>query len=172
MNSALGSPPGRGGVVCTSSTGVGMSATCSNGHVSPSGAQFCVTCGLAISDKPAPLAASPGPPALPEVQWGVPTAPVPAPPSVSYPYSPPAAPAAAPRVARNGMGIASLVLGILSLLTGLFGLVLGVLAIIFGGVGLGRANRGEATNKTMAGWGLGLGIAGVVVSLFFIAALA
>ena len=77
-----------------------------------------------------------------------------------------------PRVKRNGMGIASLILGILSLLTGVFGLILGTLAIIFGAVGIGRANRGEATNKTMSGWGLGLGIVGIIVSFIYIAALA
>lgn len=70
------------------------------------------------------------------------------------------------------MGIAALVLGILSLLTGIFGLILGVLAVIFGSVGVGRANRGEATNKTMAGWGLGLGVAGILISLIYWAMLA
>jgi hypothetical protein len=70
------------------------------------------------------------------------------------------------------MGIAALVLGILSLLTGVVGLILGALAVIFGGIGIGRANRGEATNKTMAGWGLGLGIAGILLSFVYFAALA
>lgn len=65
------------------------------------------------------------------------------------------------------MGVAALVLGILALLTGVLGLVLGVLAIIFGAIGIGRANRREATNKTMAGWGLGLGIAGLFLSFFY-----
>jgi len=70
------------------------------------------------------------------------------------------------------MGIAALVLGIVGLLTGVLGIILGALAIIFGGIGIGRANRGEATNKTMSGWGLGLGIAGVVLGFIYIAALA
>ena len=38
------------------------------------------------------------------------------------------------------------------------GFVLGLLATVFGGVGLGKANRGEATNKGMAVAGLVLGI--------------
>lgn len=70
------------------------------------------------------------------------------------------------------MGVAALVLGILALFTGVFGLILGVLAVIFGAIGIGRANRSEATNKTMAGWGLGLGIAGVVVGFLYLAMLA
>lgn len=77
------------------------------------------------------------------------------------------------------MGTAALVLGILgllfSLIVGFLGFILGVLAIIFGSVGVARANRGRASNKTMAGWGLGLGIASValvVLSTFvFLAAL-
>jgi hypothetical protein len=39
-----------------------------------------------------------------------------------------------------------------------FGFVLGVLAVVFGGLGVAAANRGEATNRTVAAWGLGLGI--------------
>lgn len=60
---------------------------------------------------------------------------------------------------RNGMGTAALVMGILGLFLGwLFSL----LAIIFGSVGIGRANRGEATNKGSATAGLWLGIIGFV----------
>lgn len=69
------------------------------------------------------------------------------------------------------MGIAALVLGIISVITGLLGIVLGTLAVIFGSIGIGRAGRGEATNKAMAGWGLGLGIAGVVIGLIVLASI-
>jgi len=75
-------------------------------------------------------------------------------------FSPPmGGPAVATRP-RNGMGSASLTLGILGLFLGwLFSL----LAIIFGGVGLGRANRGEATNRGAALWGLWLGVIGLAL---------
>jgi hypothetical protein len=74
--------------------------------------------------------------------------------------------------ARNGFGVAALVLGILSLpaaVTVIFGILLGVLAIIFGALGRGRAKKGEATNGGMATAGLALGIAGVVLSLLLAA---
>lgn len=56
---------------------------------------------------------------------------------------------------QNGFGIAGMVLGIVSLVfsvcCGFFGAVpLGTAAIVFGGLGLGKANKGEATNKGMA----------------------
>lgn len=66
------------------------------------------------------------------------------------------------------MGIAGLVLGIISLL--LFGFILGILAIIFSSIGIQRANNGQATNKTMAIWGLVLGIIGFVGWMIFILA--
>ena len=62
---------------------------------------------------------------------------------------------------RNGIGTAALVLGILAVVfcwTFWGGVVMGILAIIFGGVGLGRANRGEASNRGSALAGLVLGI--------------
>lgn len=70
---------------------------------------------------------------------------------------------------RNGMGTASLVLGIFSLL--IFGFILGLLAIIFGSIGIGRANRGEATNKGAAIAGMVLGIIGFVAWIFITSAL-
>jgi hypothetical protein len=50
---------------------------------------------------------------------------------------------------KNWMGIASLVLGLIGG---------GVLGAIFGGLGISAANKGRATNKTMATWGLVLNI--------------
>ena len=69
---------------------------------------------------------------------------------------------------RNGMGSAALTLGILGLFLGwLFSL----LAIIFGGVGVGRANRGEATNRGAALWGLWLGVIGLVLWVIIVVAI-
>lgn len=66
---------------------------------------------------------------------------------------------ARPGAPLNGMGTAALTLGIIGLL---LGGVLSLLAVIFGAVGVSRANRGQATNKGAALWGLCLGIVGVV----------
>ena len=67
---------------------------------------------------------------------------------------------------KNGFGITALVCGIVGILfclvpiTGPFiGGPLSIVAIIFGAVGAKRARRGVATNKTMALWGLWIGIA-------------
>lgn len=43
------------------------------------------------------------------------------------------------------------------------GFILGLLATTFGGIGLAKANRGEATNKGMAIAGLVLGIIAMAV---------
>ncbi|WP_026922505.1 DUF4190 domain-containing protein [Glycomyces arizonensis] len=65
---------------------------------------------------------------------------------------------------KNGMGTSALVLGIVGLVTSwipyvaCFGWVMCILAIIFGGIGLSRANKGEATNKGAAVTGLVLGV--------------
>lgn len=63
----------------------------------------------------------------------------------------------------NGMGTAALVLGILGLF--LFPIIFSILAIIFGSVGIGRVNRGQATNKGASVTGLVLGIVGLVLGL-------
>jgi len=61
------------------------------------------------------------------------------------------------------MGTASLIMGILGVI--ILPIVFSVLAIIFGSIGIGRANRGEATNKGVATTGLVLGIIGIVLGL-------
>jgi heme/copper-type cytochrome/quinol oxidase subunit 2 len=73
------------------------------------------------------------------------------------------------------MGVAALVLGIIAVvlfMTHVFAIVLGVLAVIFGGVGRGKASRGEATNGGQALAGLILGavgiVAGAVVLVLFV----
>ncbi|MFJ1591529.1 DUF4190 domain-containing protein [Kitasatospora albolonga] len=66
----------------------------------------------------------------------------------------------------NGLGIAAMVLGIISVVGFcLYGvnIILGILALIFGLIGLGRAKRGEATNRGMAVAGIILGAVGMVV---------
>jgi hypothetical protein len=77
-----------------------------------------------------------------------------------------------PAQPKNGLGITALVCGIVGLcftftyfLGPWVGGPLSVLAIIFGAIGRKRANRGEATNKTMATWGLSLGIVACVVAV-------
>jgi uncharacterized membrane protein HdeD (DUF308 family) len=65
---------------------------------------------------------------------------------------------------RNGLGTAALVCGIIAVVLSFipalnaFTWPLGVLAIIFGAVGWSRANKGRATNKSIAITGLVLGI--------------
>jgi len=68
--------------------------------------------------------------------------------------------------ARNGLGIAALVLGVLALLSSLFviGGLLGLVAIVLGVLGRGRAKRGEATNGGMAMAGIVLGVVSVLIT--------
>lgn len=66
---------------------------------------------------------------------------------------------------RNGMGTAALTLGILGIF---LGWLFSFLAIIFGSIGIARANRGEATNKSAATWGLWLGIVAPVFWIFVV----
>ncbi|MEU0404906.1 DUF4190 domain-containing protein [Streptomyces sp. NPDC006197] len=80
-------------------------------------------------------------------------------------------PPAAPRVMRNGLGTAALILGIIGTVSGfmpfLFWLagILGVIALILGLVGKGRVKRGEANNKGVALTGAILGLASLVLSV-------
>ncbi|MFI9050128.1 DUF4190 domain-containing protein [Streptomyces sp. NPDC053427] len=98
-------------------------------------------------------------------------------------YQPAPAPhgAPAPQAARNGLGVAALVLGIIGALSGipmfLFWIAgpLGVLSLIFGIVGMGRVKKGQATNKGVAVTGTILGalaiilaIVGVIVSMLVV----
>ncbi|MFI1620172.1 DUF4190 domain-containing protein [Streptomyces lydicus] len=85
------------------------------------------------------------------------------------PQGPAGAPA--PQAARNGLGIAALVLGILGALSGipmiLFWLAgpLGILALIFGLVGRSRAKKGQATNKGVALTGALLGVVAIILAV-------
>lgn len=128
-------------------------ATCPNGHYNADGAGFCASCGAAISSQGAPPPPMPpAPPAFPPSPYG--QQPGYGQPPYGQPYG------AAP---QNGFGTAALVLGIISLVCVSGYGVLSVLAIIFGALGLGRANRGLATNRGMAMAGLIMGIIGLVI---------
>jgi hypothetical protein len=65
---------------------------------------------------------------------------------------------------RPGMATAALVLGILGFFT-----ITAVLAIVFGVLGRGQAQRQGRKGKTMATWGLGLGVAWLAVVVGLIA---
>lgn len=71
---------------------------------------------------------------------------------------------------KNGLGTAALVLGIAGVLGSLvaprFVYIVAILAIVFGAIGLSRARKGTASNATVSGWGLALGIAGFFLALF------
>jgi hypothetical protein len=76
-----------------------------------------------------------------------------------------------PSSARNGLGIAALILGIIGAISGLIPLffwlagILGVIGLILGFAGRGRAKRGESTNGTMALWGIITSAAALVLSI-------
>ncbi len=85
------------------------------------------------------------------------------------PYAPAQTPGLRP--ARNGLGVAALILGLIGAVSGLvpflFWLagVLGLIALILGLAGRGRAKRGEATNKSMATFGAVLGLIALILSV-------
>ncbi|MGC5564590.1 DUF4190 domain-containing protein [Streptomyces sp. FR-108] len=71
----------------------------------------------------------------------------------------------------NGLGTASLVLGIVAAVGFCLwpvALVCGVLALIFGGIGRGRARRGQATNAGQALAGMICGAVGVALGIAFL----
>ncbi|MFF1277413.1 DUF4190 domain-containing protein [Streptomyces marokkonensis] len=73
-------------------------------------------------------------------------------------------------VPSNGLGVAGLVLGIIS--AAVFcvwpvAILLGVLAVIFGGIGRGKAHRGEATNAGQALAGIICGAVGAALGIAF-----
>jgi hypothetical protein len=69
---------------------------------------------------------------------------------------------------QNGFGTAALILGIVAMFTPI---IAPTLAVILGYIGLGKWNRGEATNRGMALWGIWLGWVSwaVWVLLYFVA---
>lgn len=90
-------------------------------------------------------------------------------PQPQQPYAPAHQPGGRP--ARNGLGIAALVLGVIGAVSGLIPLlfwlagILGVIGLILGLSGRGRAKRGEATNKGVATFGAVLGLVSLVLAV-------
>lgn len=89
------------------------------------------------------------------------------------PYQQPMMPAyGMPIQPQNGMGTAGLVCGIIGLALSwiwCLGGPLGILGIIFGGIGISKANQGQATNKGSATAGLVCGIVAIGLLIMFIA---
>jgi hypothetical protein len=87
--------------------------------------------------------------------------------------APPAWPNEAPTQARNGVGVAALVLGILAVILAIipivhfFAMLLGIIAIILGIVGLSRVRRRIASNRAMPIIGIVLGILSLLIGVFW-----
>jgi hypothetical protein len=77
-----------------------------------------------------------------------------------------------PAQPRNGLGIAALILGILGLLSSIvvIGALPGLIAVVLGFVGMGKAKRGEATNRGVALAGVITGALAVLVAVALVVA--
>lgn len=102
----------------------------------------------------------------------------PGPHSFGPPPGMPGMPPPFPQQPRNGLGVAALVIGIVGVLIALvpfmfwLGAILGLLALIFGIIGMGKANKGEATNKGSALTGVITGALAIVISIVWVVVLA
>lgn len=77
-----------------------------------------------------------------------------------------------PPPARNGLGIAALIVGIIGLVGSISivgGVVLGIAAVVLGLLGRARVKRGEATNGGVALAGIVLGVLAIIAGLLAIA---
>lgn len=123
-------------------------------------------------------------------EWSDPTGPsqpMAPPPATPYPYAYPPGPYPGgyppppmpygdyppyPAVARNGLGVAALVIGILALV-GSFsvagGVIGGLVAMVLGFAGRARARSGEASNGGVALAGIIVGALAIVAGLIFVA---
>ncbi|WP_081687225.1 DUF4190 domain-containing protein [Glycomyces tenuis] len=91
-------------------------------------------------------------------------------PAYGPPQMPPAYGAPMMQQPKNGLGVAGMVTGIIGIVLfwcGIVGIVLAILAVVFGGVGIARANRGEATNKGMATAGVVLGVITLALDIVY-----
>ena len=76
------------------------------------------------------------------------------------------------RSPRNGLGVAALVVGVVSLVLAILIVLfpiagfLGLIAIVLGVMGMGRARRGEATNRGQALAGLLTGLLALAIAVF------
>lgn len=113
------------------------------------------------SPPPPPSQSPPPPPPPSQPQYGAYPGGYPPPPQ-GYAYPPP------PTAAKNGIGIAALVVAIVALLSLVGGVVLGVVAVILGFIGWGRAKRGEATNGGIAVAGIVLGFLSIIEAIVVI----
>ncbi|CRK59787.1 putative integral membrane protein [Alloactinosynnema sp. L-07] len=80
-----------------------------------------------------------------------------------------------PAAPQNGLGTAGFVTGLLGLIlfwVPLIGLVLAIIGVSLSGVGMAKANRGEANNKGLAIAGLVCGVIGVTIWLIAFIAVA
>ncbi|PFG40537.1 hypothetical protein ATJ97_3067 [Georgenia soli] len=72
---------------------------------------------------------------------------------------------------RNGMGLAALIVAVISLVIawvpflGLLGGLGGLVAVVLGAVALGRANRGEATNRGTAIAAIVIGVIAILLAI-------
>ena len=74
--------------------------------------------------------------------------------------------------AKNGMGVAALVVAIIALISSVSvvgGIVLGIVAVILGFIGRSRVKSGEANNGGVATAGIILGVISIIAGLAFIA---
>ena len=93
----------------------------------------------------------------------------------AYPPPPPPPPysgfAPPPTGAKNGMGIAALVIAIIGLVASasvVLGIILGLVAVILGFIARGRVKSGEANNGGIALTGILLGFLSIVAGVVFI----
>lgn len=90
-------------------------------------------------------------------------------PADNAPTPPPPPPEPARR--RNGVGTAALVVGVVSLVLAVLvifaplAVPLGIIAAVLGGIGMSRASRGEADNRSHAIAGLVTGLLSIVVAV-------